>query len=345
MSRLTKPSLKRNRKTAMNDSTLPADTHPDLDLIRTAIPDGQPDWTENICFHVHDQETGICLYAHLGRMQPDRTIWEGLSLIYLPNGEVLVNRSLGVSLAEARNKEYHFRPVTPLQTWQYDFDGVAQRVNPEDLRTRPVADEPFEAVSYSLTFNAAHPVYNMHRSGRDAEHMHLEHGGWFEGEFLIEGKTIAVRAPGYRDHSVSRRTFTTLDTETWANCTFPGGRAFSMLQVSRGERHFQKGQIFRDGKLQVAQPLNVPELSDSKGTPGRGHIELEVDGEKIGIEYETISPHFLPFNLLRPVGMRPGMDLSNPENIVAVQCPTRYRWDGETGYGWLERSRAQKSLR
>jgi hypothetical protein len=34
-------------------------------------------------------------------MQPNRSIWEGMSLIFLPNGELLVNLSLGVSLAEA----------------------------------------------------------------------------------------------------------------------------------------------------------------------------------------------------------------------------------------------------
>jgi len=323
----------------------PADTPPDLDLIRSEIPEGKPDWTENICFSMHDPDSGISLYAHLGRMQPNRTIWEGLSLIFLPNGEVLVNRSLGVSLAEARNKEYHFKPIIPLKSWQYHFDGVAQRVSPNNLRTRPVADEPFEAVSYALEFHAAQPVFNMHRADLDSERMHLEHGGIFTGSFIIEAKAIHVSARGYRDHSVSRRTFTTLDTETWAHCTFPGGRIFSMLQVSRGDKHFQEGQVFRDGKLQVARPLGVPGLADSQGNPHRGSIQLEVAGEVVEIQWETVQDKFLPFNLLRPVGMRPGLDLSNPENMAVVQCPTRYFWEGETGYGWLERARPQKSLR
>jgi hypothetical protein len=118
-----------------------------------------------------------------------------------------------------------------------------------------------------------------------------------------------------------------------------------MLQVSRGDKHIQEGQVFRDGAMQLARPLNVPELADSEGSPYRGVIRLAVADEVVEVQWETVQPHFLPFNLLRPVGMRPGLDLSNPDNLAVIQCPTRYQWEGETGYGWLERARPQRSLR
>ena len=51
-----------------------------------------------------------------------------------------------------------------------------------------------------------------------------------------------------------------------------------------------------------------------------------------------------PFNLLRPTGMRPGIDTAERDGMVAVQCPTRYRWNGEVGYGWLERTRRLGAL-
>jgi hypothetical protein len=40
------------------------DTDPTLDLIRTripGIPEGKPDWTENIAFSMQDPATGISL--------------------------------------------------------------------------------------------------------------------------------------------------------------------------------------------------------------------------------------------------------------------------------------------
>jgi hypothetical protein len=321
------------------------DTDPGLDLIRSAIPDGKPTWTENIAFWMHDPHAGIRLYAHLGRMQPDRSIWEGLSILFLPSGNVLVNRSLGVKVGAAENREYRYRPVVPNQTWTFEFDGVAQRVSPERARERPVVDESVEAASYDLVFEAVQPVFNMHRSDLQAERMHLEQGGRVRGCCVVEGRRIAIDCHGYRDHSVSQRTFTTLDSETWANCVFPSGKVFSLLEVSRGDKRILEGQVYRAGRMQHARPVAVPDLIDTAGAPGAFTITLEVDSERIGIEAETVQALSFPFNLLRPTGMRPGIDTADRDGMVAVQCPTRYRWDGEVGHGWLERTRRLGALR
>ena len=257
---------------------------------------------------------------------------------------MLVNRSIGVSLGEAKNSEYHYKPIVPLKMWQYKFDGVAQRVQPQNLRTRPVADEPFEAASYELIFEAVQPVYNMHNAEPGSPRMHLEHGGTVKGTFTINGKKVEVNCRGYRDHSCSQRTFTTLDSETWANCTFPSGKVFSLLEVSRAEKQILEGQVYQNGEMQRAKPLVVPVLSDTSGAPQSFNILLELESGNIEIQGQTVQPYFVPFNLLRPTGLRPGLDLSDPENMLAVQCPAKYTWDGEVGYGWLERTRPTKAV-
>jgi len=320
------------------------ETDPVIDLIRTQIPDDAPDWTENIAWWMHDPAAGIAIYAHLGRLQSDRTIWEGLSLIFLPDGGMLVNRSLGVSPTAARNGEYDYRPLLPAKLWRFDFDGVAQRVDPRALRQRPLGDEPFERAAYALTFEAVQPVFNMHQSDAKSERMHLEHGGRIKGMVTIGGARHAIDCTGYRDHSVSRRTFTTLDTETRSNCVFPSGRVFSILEVSRGEQHLLEGQVHIDGVMQFARPVGVPELTDSAGAPHEGVISVETASGRHDIKWQTIGQRFVPFQLLRPVGMRPGIDRSDPENMVAVQCPARFEWDGEVGFGWMERTRPLKAL-
>lgn len=327
------------------NTSLVAGTDPDIDEIRHAIPEDKPDWTENLCWTMHDPGSGISLYGHLGRMQPNRTIWEGLSLIYLPNGQLLVNRSLGVSVAAARNGEYDYRPLVPLKLWRYSFEGVAQRVSPRDLRTRALGDEPFEAVSYDLIWTALQPVYNMHGAGRGSDRMHLEHGGTVRGSFTIGGQRIAVNCTGYRDHSVSRRTFTTLSSETWAHCAFPSGRVFSILEVTRADRQVLHGQVYRDGRMLEATPQVVPILEDSSGHPHRGVIRAATEGREVEVGWETIDGRFAPFNLLSPVGMRPGIDRSRGDAMVAVQCPARFVWDGEEGWGWLERTRPLSALK
>jgi len=317
---------------------------PAIDLIRTEIPSDKPDWTENLCWTMHDPDTGLCLYGHMGRMQPDRSIWEGLSLVYLPDGEILVNRGLGANVRQAKNGEYECEPIVANKVWQFRFEGAMQRTDAQALRTRPVADEPAESVSYRLVYDAVQPVYNMHDADLNSERMHLEQGARVKGHFVIGGRRTEVDCTGYRDHSVSRRTFRTLDSETWANCTFPSGRVFSLLQVSRQEVRILKGQVFDNGRMQVATVDGYPDLSDTAGNPHTGLIRLQTDSGQVEIGVEVADARFVPFNLLSPTGLRPGLDLSNPENMVAVQCPARYTWDGEPGYGWLERVRPNRAV-
>ena len=326
------------------DAVTPGERELQIDLIRTSIPADQPDWTENIAWSMCDPAAGVSIFGHLGRMQPDRRIWEGLSIIYLPGGAALVNRSLGVSLAEARNREYHYEPLVPGRLWRYTFHGVAQRVRSEDLRRRPVGDEPFEQASYDLLFEAVQPVFNMHDSDAHAERMHLEHGGSMRGVVSVGGQRFAIDCKAYRDHSVSRRTFTTLDSETWANCVFPSGRVFSVLEVRRGERLLREGQAFIDGRMHRATPVAMPELTDTAANPRRGVIEIAVGSHRHRLLWETLEASYAPFQLLRPVGMRPGIDHSDPTHVVALECPTLYTWDGEAGYGWLERARPLATL-
>lgn len=328
----------------MQDASRETTADPALDLVRTEIPPDKPDWTENICWTMHDPQTGISLYGHMGRMQPDQSIWEGLSLVYLPGGQVLVNRSLGTSTSEARNQEYECKPIVANKAWHYRFSGAMQRVDAKTMRTRPIPDESSEIVTYNLGYDAIQPIYNMHGAALDSDRVHLEQAAVVKGYFVIAGKRTDIECMGYRDHSVSRRTFKTLESETWAHCAFPSGKAFSILQVSRSEVQILKGQVFRDGVMEVATATGYPDLFDTEGHPREGFVRLQTASGEIEIGCEVVGQRYACFNLLPPTGLRPGLDLSNPENMAAIQCPARYRWDGETGYGWLERIRPTRAI-
>ena len=329
----------------MNADASEVEFDPAIDLIRASIPEGKPDWTENIAWTLYDPKTNVAIFGHLGRLQPDRRIWEGFSILYLPDGSAYVNRSLGVSLSEARNGDYHVQPLIPGRLWRYTFNGVAQRVKPAELHRRAVADETFEATCYDLVFDAIQPVFNMHHSTIASERMHLEHAGRMRGAVRAGGQVFDIDCTGYRDHSMSQRTFTTLDSETWANAAFPSGRVFSILEVSRGERRILEGQLYEHGQMRLAQPLIVPQLADLAGNPGSGVIRIECDGKRHDIQWEIVPAAYVPFQLLRPVGMRAGVDPADETSCVVLECPARFTWDGEIGHGWLERTRPLRSLR
>jgi hypothetical protein len=320
------------------------ETDPAIDLIRTSIPEGKPDWTENMAWTMYDPNTNLGIFGHLGRLQPNRRIWEGFSLIYLPDGSAHASRSLGVSLSEARTGEYHYQPLIPGSLWRYSFNGVAQRVNPDDLRQRAIGDEPFEEARYDLLFEAIEPIFNMHKSDHSSARMHLEHAGRMRGVVKIGTQAFDIDCTAYRDHSMSQRTFTTLDSETWVNAMFPSGRVLSLLEVSRGDRRILEGHTHKNGTMHLIHPLEIPALSDLAGNPANGTITFESGGAHQAIQWDIIAAPYVPFQLLRPVGMRAGIDHTDQTSCVVLECPAKFIWDGEVGHGWLERTRPLSGL-
>jgi hypothetical protein len=205
---------------------------------------------------MNDPASGISIYGHLGRMQPDRRIWEGLSLMFLPDGGMLVNRSLGVSVAEARNAEYFYEPVVPTRTWRLTFEGVAQRVDPHALRKRPVGDEPFEAASYDLVLKLR-PVFSMHGPA-----------------------SIRADAPGaWRPHRCGQR---------WRTSLRIGARAIAILSEpthlrrstpGRGELCLSERQDFRHpGVSRSGQQLLEARCISAAGCSAQGQSPSRVEG-------------------------------------------------------------------
>jgi hypothetical protein len=222
---------------------------------------------------------------------------------------------------------------------------VAQRVNPQDLRRRAIADEPFVEARYDLLFEAIEPVFNMHKSDLASDRMHLEHAGRMRGAVKIGTQSFEIDCNAYRDHSMSQRTFTTLDSETWVNAAFPSGRVFSFLEVARGERRILEGHIYEHGAMNLAHPLELPDLADLAGNPASGVIVFESGGARRDIKWEIVEAAYVPFQLLRPVGMRAGVDHADQTSCVVLECPAKFTWDGEVGHGWLERTRPLGALR
>lgn len=103
-----------------------------------------------------------------------------------------------------------------------------------------------------------------------------------------------------------------------------------------------EGQVFRDGRMENVTALSVADLHDSSGAPYTGTINLQGDAGDIEIQYEIVDKRYVNFNLLHPVGLRPGIDLNRTECMFATECPVKFTWDGEVGYGWLERVRPHK---
>ena len=81
----------------------------DLHEVRLDIPL----WSESALITCHDPATGISVYGHLVLLQNE--VWESIFSVYLPNGEILTDRSY--SRHDPANRltgQMTIKPVEPL---------------------------------------------------------------------------------------------------------------------------------------------------------------------------------------------------------------------------------------
>lgn len=319
----------------------------DRDRIQTP-PVGVENWSENLLVWAHEPTNGLGLCTHFGRMGNDPEIWEGVSYILLPNGEVLCNRSIGRSRTRcAVPPDYLVSPVWPGQTWTFHFSGHAQRAQSAELSTRLILNQPYELLEYDLVFNGVHPIFDYHDDMQEQAWgtMHVEQGGTVRGSIRFSGESHDIDCTGYRDHSAGPRNYTTLRSEEWVLCTFPSGRVFAAYEVIEfgSDRHMQTGYLWEDGKVSKLELLEMPKLQDFAGTPRQFEVVVRADGRERRLT-GRMSDRYFPLTLTLPTGIATGIDAASPQLPGVVEAPCVYSWDGEVGHGWIERIRRMDSL-
>ena len=112
------------------------------------------------------------------------------------------------------------------------------------------------------------------------------------------------------------------------------GRGFGALAFPEreGEPTFNEGFVYRDGQMIPATLVDAPWIRRLQGRGEDAGLTLRtVDGEDVRIEGETLFTNTFPGG--------------NSQFAPALQqAGTRYRWDGEEGYGMLERSMPVEKL-
>ena len=320
------------------------------DSDRIHIPSGSiENWSENIVLVAHDPGTGLSIYTHIGRMPYQPMIWEGVAYIILPDGEVLVNRSLGISRSEAAiDERYRYTPVVPGSNWHFHFNGLAQRAKSCDLSQRLIENEPYEALSYSLIFDGIAPVFDFQESlvKQSWANLHLEQCGSLRGNIRFGDKDYDIDCTGFRDHSAGPRSYVSLKSVAWVLCAFPSGRILKALYVE-AEDHplLNSGFIYDQGSISPVKMTSVPSLQDSRANPSKFVVEGISEGRTISLTGETLGPYFT-MTMPIPSGLWAGLKYDSPELTAAVEAPAIYCWDdGEKGYGWIERVKKIKDLR
>ena len=310
------------------------------DLIRTPKLD-VPLWSENLYFFAHDGAAGLCVFAHMSRLSPDPRVWEGNLAITLPDGTVLVNRSIGYSPNLAWTGQLGLDCIEPNRRWHWHFNGVAQHTDGQQLATSARLPDARVPVELDLTFYAVHPVWAKEdMDGQDGADFHIEQGGRFRGRVRWGDEIVSMDCTGWRDHSAGPRSYESLQGNIMAACIFPSHKTLLATLIWAGDSediHLHNfGYIVDGDHFQDLTIVKAPTLSSPDNMPRSVSFELDVGGARGILKAEALNS--ITHTLMRPQGMEFGNIPIDPQTALFCSAPTRYEWQGEVGYGWMDRA-------
>jgi hypothetical protein len=319
----------------------------DLRRDQLHLPDPLPtEYSENLILMGYDQASGHAFYWHWSRMHTDPNRWEGLVVIYRPDGEILCRREFGAhgnNLDVASSGNCSFTVEEPLQRWHATFSGHATKTTTDIAARGLVPDGPTVSLEVDLVFDAVFDTFSAGAAmdNQDWGDGHLEQGGRVSGDIVVDGaEAIHVDCLAFRDHTWGRRNYLTLDRHAWCYGFFPSGRVFLVLEAwhdsDHGPEHARFGFIVEDGKMLPAAPTKTPGLDDPNGAPRAFTVEL--DSELGPMSIDVTMKHAMSFHLAHPLEMPLGTSWTDESNTINVEGPTVVQWNGERGTGWIERT-------
>lgn len=329
----------------------PFSIQPEGDLLAEP-PAGAGLWNESMFFQFNDVTNGFALRTHTGTYYADTGLWRGLFVFYLPGGEeLLVSRSFGRS-ADNRGPDaglVKYKVTEPLKRWQVTFDGAVERVTRLEAARGTVGAGLTELMKLSLTFEAATPVWDQFAFAGIATqswgHLHHQQAFTVEGEAAIGGTAIPLSGYGYRDHSRGGRDLSGYGGNHFLNIRFPSGKVIQGIQAEdrAGNYAFRTGYLFEDGTYHRLEVVDLPRLEDTSGTPDAFTARWKLGDKEVAVSGTTY--HHGPMTIYQPHDRCLGVNTKLDDPLVIVESPVRAEWNGEVGFGMLERNQRLSTIR
>jgi hypothetical protein len=214
-------------------------------------PPGSPLWSENYAWVAYDPDAGAGVLMHRGRMSIGQDLWRAMVVAYLPNGELVVSKSVSPSPADTvGTSNLSLVCEEPIRCWRLRFRGAGRRTSTVDLASSRLVDDGLVALDVDLTFEYMTPIWDLGAMMTLGD-THYEQHGRYTGTISANGEIHTIDAPGYRDHSTGKRDLAGLGGHVWAHAIFPSGRAFTAFQASTpdGQLALNDGVIITGDQL------------------------------------------------------------------------------------------------
>jgi hypothetical protein len=293
----------------------------------------------------------------IGRRWGERAVQVNISL---PGGRVLLGTCLGEAhpARDAAGKPVlfgagplDFTLVEPFSHWRVSYRGEARDTTVGEQLSGEIVARPTVPVEFEVEATmVVPPLYPGQMSAAARELLSGPEGSFVstryeqlfraEGIFRAGGVEHPFTGGGLRIRRTGRRDSREMRGHVWQSALFPSGRGFGFMcfpDYDDGRPSFNEGYVFMDGAMIPARAVSASWMSTVEPIGGDVSAILETDEGTIEIgattELSTFVRRVSELNDLFEMPFIGGAD-----KLLYHQGIARYRWDGEEGYGMIERS-------
>lgn len=310
-----------------------------------------PLWAESFLSYTYSPAADVRTWMHLAHLPGDFGLWEAVTIVILPDGRYLTTRSVSPARLDGaiETGSVLWRTDSPFERCSIGFRGGATVVSAADLLTGPLRDGTHVGVDLAYTTTAASAAYDYGSAihGQSWGTGHIEQNELFTGRLRFEDKTIALAGTAWRDHSWGPRDFTRYGHHVFLNAHFPdSGRSLMIVELhgaSPGKALRLAVESNARATVREVTLVRMPSTEDLKDERDTYEFEVETDMGHSVITVHVERPVPLAFLGTSQIGV--GTHRSEDAHHDWVPYFSRFSWQGETGYGCVERSEDLRHLR
>jgi hypothetical protein len=312
---------------------------------------GVPMWNETRWAGCYNPEQNVGLFLHAGRLRGNLDWWWVQTAIYLPDGQIAVDRSWVRDTIDTGVITANLNLVVLEQGWRADFDGIVELTSTTALGAAPRGSgSPSVPATFHVIGDASGPWWDMLEglpAGQDFAQMHVEQIGRSQGSVTVGSNTYSLDGISYYDHSSGVRDWTLFHSHHFAMIEMPGYR-LHVGQVHNSPTESRKGGgvwFADDGEQLRVTRSEVPRLTDVSGAPAHFDWLIKVQG-KGELTYKVEVCHTFPSTITFENDNINGCDWgAEGDPLFPIECQVKVTApDGAVGYGHFERSNRRSAL-
>ena len=311
----------------------------------------RPKWNETRWFGCWNPHEGIGIYLHMGRFRHDLDMWWAQTAAYLPDGQVIVDRSFGRRPDKEGVRTGNFDLTMTEDGWTSTFDGAPELTTTEALARGPRGcAAPSVPVRWQITGTQAAPTWDMYGSVTETQSYagdtHIQKTYRTTGTLRVADKEYRLDGVGFNDHSTGIRTWDNWFGHRFLVAVMPGWTAHAVeVHSPDGGRGKPFGVIFRDGHREEIDDFVLPPLTDPGGGPRHHELVLKTTTREPMI-LKTEILHSIPVTITESNDNINGIDWETTDTpIVLMESIARLTApDGSVGYAFHERSACRDTL-